>query len=131
MEEFIFKEFLSRDARTIFSPPLRRTRSGVTNPTSACSARNGNKVRMHVRQYGESGALSSFMYPLLCRFVHDLFLFLFFSLPKRERYRATFGKRRQLPRRKLQPAWRGAGWSSERAGYRFYTLFIHLLSLCN
>ena len=30
------------------------------------------------------GALSSFMYPLLCRFMHDLFLFLFFSLASRK-----------------------------------------------
>lgn len=34
-----------------------------------------------------------------------------FSMPKRERYRAAFSKRGQLPRRKLQPAWMGAGWS--------------------
>ncbi len=30
------------------------------------------------------GALSSFMYPLLCRFMHDLFLFLFFYLASRK-----------------------------------------------
>ena len=30
------------------------TLAAVTNPTSACSARNGNKVRTHVRIYGES-----------------------------------------------------------------------------
>lgn len=38
-----------------------------------------------------------------------------FSMPKRERYRAAFSKRGQLPRRKLQPAWMGAGWSSDRS----------------
>ena len=32
------------------------------------------------------GALSSFMYPLLCRFMHDLFLFLFFSLASRKKW---------------------------------------------
>jgi len=31
-----------------------------------------------------------------------------FSMPKRERYRAAFNKRLQLPRRKSQPAWRSS-----------------------
>ena len=33
---------LSRSARTIFSPPLRRTPSGDTRATSACSEQRGN-----------------------------------------------------------------------------------------
>ena len=44
------------------------------------------------------GALSSFMYPLLCRFMHDLFLFLFFSLASRSN-RAPSGLRKNGERK--------------------------------
>ena len=46
------------------------------------------------------GALSSFMYPLLCRFMHDLFLFLFFSLASRSN-RAPLGLRKNGGKKNL------------------------------
>jgi hypothetical protein len=46
---------------TIISPPLRRTLSGVTNPTSACSALLGNPCA-YARIMLRSGSLESLLF---------------------------------------------------------------------
>ena len=66
---------LSRSARTIFSPPLRKTPSGDTRATSACSEQRGNqgtRTHAHTNNADSFGCPLCFCLYLPCSsFMHD------------------------------------------------------------